>query len=90
MLEDAAFCRLKPAEFWHLTPREYYHYTNGVKAELEYTREIMAWHAACIMNASGTLRRPVTGKMLLEGGGGAEKGATEADFNHILESFYGA
>lgn len=56
---------MKPDEFWRSTPGELRNLIEGYKWREEREWERIAWLAANIMNAAGTLRRPVNAAKLL-------------------------
>lgn len=54
---------MRPDEFWSLTPAEIYDLSEGYQDRMDDTMQILAWHAANIMNVH--LKKKVTPKKLL-------------------------
>jgi len=48
-----------------MTPREIHEMAEGWRWRMERTRELLAWHAANVMNSSGMMKRKVTPQKLL-------------------------
>lgn len=60
---------MKPDEFWNLIPSEFLllvdSHNEAEEKKWESYQQILAWHAANIMNASGNLKRPVSVEKLI-------------------------
>lgn len=57
--------RLRPWEIGRCTPAELAAMLEAAQEQEERTVELLAWHCANLMNASGNLKQPVTVASLL-------------------------